>query len=52
MSVNIERDRRLREQFIYGISDDKMMREIIKELTTSMKTNEIISDLVLSSTKE
>ena len=43
MSVNIRKDRKLKEQFINRISDYEMT-EIIKELTTIKKTNEISGD--------
>ena len=42
-----EKDRRLKEQFINGINDDKMMAEIIGELTTVKKTTEITSEQVI-----
>ena len=42
-----EKVRKLKELFINGMNDDDMMTEIIRELTTIKKTNEITSDQVL-----
>ena len=43
-----EKDRGFKEQFINDISDDDMMREIIRELATFRKTIEITSREVLA----
>ena len=42
-----EKDRRLQEQFINGKTDNDMMTNIIRELTTIKKTDEIPSRQVL-----
>ena len=36
-----ERDIRLKEQLINGINDNYMMTQIIKEVTTIKKTNDV-----------
>ena len=49
MNASIKKkDRRLIEHFINSINDDDMMTEMIRELATIKKKNEIINELVLS----
>ena len=42
-----ERDRRLKEQFIKGMSDKEMITELIIELTTIIEANKVRSEQVL-----
>ena len=42
-----EYDRRLKEQFINGLVDENMEEEIIRELTASKDTSEVISKQIL-----
>ena len=46
--VKIKEKKKVKEQFINGISDDEMITKVIKELTASMKSNVIISDKIQS----
>ena len=46
-----ERDRRLKEQFINGISNEEMMTKIIREVT-QIKKNKITSEQMLNWEKE
>ena len=39
-----EHDRLLKEQYINGINNEEVMKEIIKELTTQRNMSEIDSD--------
>ena len=43
----IERDGRLKEQFINSINDEEMMTEIIIEATAIKETNKVTSEEVL-----
>ena len=43
-----ELDRQLKEQFIHGINDTKMLVEIVKELTKICENDKITSENVLS----
>ena len=43
-----EKDRRLKEQFIYGINYIEMVREIIHKLSTVKKTSKITRDHILA----
>ena len=47
MNVVTKGDRRLKDQFINGISDEEMMVEIIIEFTTITETNEVTNEQVL-----
>ena len=42
-----EHDRKLKEQFNYGIDDEEIMQEIIKELTAQRNIQEVDSEQVL-----
>ena len=44
--------RSLKEQFFIGISDEEMMPEIIRELTTAKETSKVSSVQVLCSAKK
>ena len=46
-----QREKRMKEQFINELNYNKIITEIIKELTTIKKTNEITGDQMLSWTK-
>ena len=46
-----EIDRQLKEQFIHGLNDKYMLKEIIKELTTTKDDDHITSGGVLAWTK-
>ena len=46
MNLTIKKDRRLKKKFINGINDDDMVTDIIRELTSITKTNEITSEQV------
>ena len=48
MNVVIKKKRGLYKQFINGINDDDMMTEIIKELMTIQKMDEVKSEQRLS----
>ena len=43
-----EKERRVKEQLTNGIHDDDMMTEIIRELTTIEKTNDVTNEHVLA----
>ena len=46
-----ELDRQLKQQFIHGLNDTDMLREIIQELTKIQENTEITSESVLSLAK-
>ena len=47
-----EIDRQLKEQFIHGLNDKYMLKEIIKELTTTKDDDHITSGAMLAWAKE
>ena len=46
-----EKNRRLKEQNIYGINDDGMICEIIRELAITKKADKITCEQVMTSAK-
>ena len=40
-----EIDRQLKEQFIHGLNDEKMLAEIIRELTKCKENNTVHSEM-------